>query len=156
MRHLLMAAALLAAGASGARADEANPDNAQRVLECVSAAAGDAAMLNGCQGAAANPCMETDGGATTHGMVMCLSSEADAWARVMQASLLRLAEAQPETQSALEASQIAWESFRDAECSYRVARWGEGSGARVVLAGCLSQQTATRAMVLVLTEYERD
>jgi len=138
------------------QADDDAFDYAPRVTACVAAAGADAAALNACAGAAWTPCSETDGGATTHGMVMCHAMEAGAWTIEMQRALSRLTAARPETASALDAAQADWQAYRDAECSYRVSRWGEGTGARVVLSGCLARMTADRAIALILYEHEDD
>lgn len=126
------------------------------VAACVESAGDEGDALAACQGVVANPCLETDGGASTQGMVMCFAAEADAWASELHAALTRLAAARPETDAALTSAQDAWSDYRDSECAYRVARWGEGSGARVVLAQCLAQLTALRAIDLIAYEREGD
>ena len=156
MQRLLIACALAltACATTSARADPPDSTYALRIEACVSAAA-DEAALAACQGVESHPCMEADGG-STHGMVMCLSEEGDAWAVLMDAALQRLASARPETAEALSASQETWNTFREAACNYRVVRWGEGSGARVELASCSASMSADRAIALILIEREGD
>ncbi len=148
MRRWLAGLGVLAAlSCSHARADE-DPDLYAPALQtCIEAAAADADRLAACKGASAEPCISADGG-TTHGMVMCFSNEAEVWARAMEESQRRLTVASPETAAALADSQRAWASYRDAQCGYRVALWGEGSGARVELAACIAAMTADRAILL--------
>lgn len=151
--RVLMAALAFAAMASTAHAD---PDESEafipHVAACVAAAADDEAALSACRGAAANPCLEAAGG-ITHAMVMCFSAEARGWGEVLDASAARLRSARPETAPALDDAQMAWPRYLDSECSYRVARWGEGSGARVELAACYAELSTDRA--LALQHYER-
>jgi len=65
-------------------------------------------------------------------------------------------EGAPDRASALTDAQAAWSDYRARECGYRVARWGEGSGARVVLASCMAQMSADRAVDLIAYEQEEE
>lgn len=132
-----------APGASDARA---------AVLACVSAAGINEGAVAACRGVAAQPCHE--GAVTTHDMVMCASNEGLAWEEVMNASLTRLRAAQPALAGSLDDAQNAWRAYVRSECGYRLGRWGEGSGGRVVLASCLAQMTADRAVALIAYEQE--
>lgn len=127
---------------------DVEPDRFAEALRiCIGSATGEAENLAACEGASSRPCMEEDGG-TTHGMVMCLSNEGTVWAEVMEEHLLRLSRANPDIADTLAAAQQAWRDYTDAQCSYRVALWGEGSGARVELASCYANMTADRATML--------
>ncbi len=154
MRQFFFALAFVvsACATPHARADETDINYAERVVACVTAAEGDQALLNACQGAASRPCMETDGGASTMGMVMCLSAEGDAWVSLMEAAQVRLSASNPDAADALIRAQQQWREYRDAECSYSVARWGQGSGARVQYAACMAHLTADRAVELLVIE----
>ncbi len=152
MRRLLAMLLFVVCFAPPALADE--PESmayAPHVAACL-AGAGDDAALAACEGAASRPCIEADGG-TTHGMVMCFSAEAEAWTRQLTDVVARLNEAEPHGMAALSAAQESWRAYAEAECSYRVTRWGDGSGARVELASCFASLTAQRALTLL--RYER-
>lgn len=151
MRQLIFALALLACASPEARADLPEITYAERVNACVAAAEGDRAALNACKGAASQPCMDADG-VTTIGMITCLSEEGSAWEAHMAGAQTRLAALHPETAGALTTAQNQWRAYRDAECSYAVARWGEGSGARVEHAACTANMAADRAIGLILIE----
>ena len=135
-----------------ASADTPEINYGELVTACVAAAGGDEAALNACQGVGSQPCMNSDGGASTMGMVMCLSAEGEAWTSLMDAAQARLAAANPDTAGALTRAQQQWREYRDAECSYSVVRWGEGSGAQVQYAGCMSNLAADRAIALIVIE----
>lgn len=155
MRLLLAGVTLFFAPFGTASADIDEIDLSP-LLECVAAAEHEVVALRACQGAVTQPCFDAPGGETTHGTVMCYSAEGDAWARVMQESLARLSAGNAELAPSLAATQAAWHRYREAECSYRVARWGLGSGARVALASCMAQLTADRAITFLRYEPEAD
>lgn len=152
MRQLFFALALgiTACATPEARADLPEVTYAERVSACVTAAEGDGAALNACKGAASQPCMDADG-ESTMGMTMCLAEEGSAWEALMNAAQTRLAQRQ-ETVAALTSAQEQWRAYREAECGYAVARWGEGSGARVELASCMANMAADRAIALIVIE----
>lgn len=155
MRQVLLALILVWAPLNPAAADVDEIDLSP-LLECVEAAGPEAAALRACQGVITQPCFDAPFGETTHGMVMCLSAEGDAWARVMDESLVRLAAGNADLAPALADTQAAWGAYREEECSYRVQRWGLGSGAQVALASCHAQLTADRAITLLRYEPEAD
>lgn len=151
-RHFFaLALGVIACATPDASADLPTITYAERVAACVTAADGDASALNACKGVASQPCMEADGG-STYGLMSCLSEEGGAWQSLMVAAEARLAAARPETAEALTSAQEHWRAYREAECSYAVARWGEGSGARVELAGCMANMVADRAIALIVIE----
>ena len=153
MRQLFFALALgiTACATPEAGADLPDVTHAERVSACVTAAEGERAALNACKGAASQPCMEAAGGESTLVMTMCLAEEGSAWEALMNAAQARLAQRQ-ETVAALTSAQNQWRAYREAECSYAVARWGEGSGARVELASCMANMAADRAIALIVIE----
>jgi len=153
LRQVVLSVVLLCAPVAPASAD-VDAIEAAPIVACVSAADGDAAALRACRGAIAQPCLDSDSGYTTYGMVMCFSAEAEAWESVINDALERLAAAGPDLAPSLAASQEAWRAYRDAECSYRVNRWGEGSGGRVALAACIADLSVERGIALTLHERE--
>ncbi|HRP11845.1 MAG TPA: lysozyme inhibitor LprI family protein [Terricaulis sp.] len=154
MRFLLISAALALAPPAWADPGEGAPDARAPVLACVAAAGINEAAVRACQGAGAQPCHEAV--IATQDMVLCAAGEGQAWDEVIAQSLARLSAGAPDRASALTDAQAAWSAYRARECGYRVARWGEGSGARVVLASCMAQMSADRAVDLIAYEQEEE
>lgn len=154
MRALLIGAAFALAAPAWADAPEGAERAEALVLACVAAAGIDEAGVRACQGVSAQPCH--DRAIATHDMVMCAAGEGQAWDQVIAQSLVRLSAEEPGRAIALTDAQAAWSDYRARECSYRVARWGEGSGARVALASCMAQMAADRAADLIAYEQEED
>jgi len=156
MRRLLLALVLACAPSNPAAADVDDEIDVTPLLQCVAAAGHEADALRACQGTITQPCFDAPLGETTYGMVMCLGAEGDAWARVMDESLARLAAGNAELAPALAETQATWSAYREEECNYRVQRWGLGSGAQVAGASCHAQLTADRAITLLRYESEAD
>jgi len=155
MRLFLAGVLFLCASATTVLADVTQIDSAP-LQACVSAAEGEADALRACRGTISQPCFDTPEGASTHGMVMCASAERDAWARILDEQLARLSANGADSAPSLQRAQTAWAAYREAECNYHVALWGEGSGARVALASCDAQLTADRAIALLRLEQATD
>lgn len=151
MRQLFL---LLAFNVTACVAPQAYADTLETdaVSACVTAAADDEVALNACRRIVSHPCMDSGGGASTMGMVMCLSEEGEAWTSVMDATQTRLTASRPAAAAALSRAQEQWRAYRDAECSYSVARFGQGSGAQVEYAACMASMSADRAIALILIE----
>jgi len=152
MRFLAISAAFALAAPAWADPAEGIPDSRAPVLACVEAAGIDEAAVRACQGVGARPCHEV--ALATQDMVMCAAGEGQAWDDVIAHSLARLRSAEPDRAEALADAQSAWADYRARECGYRVVRWGDGSGARVALAGCMAQLSADRAAALIGYEQE--
>lgn len=116
--------------------------------------------LRACIGQAAAACMEGEGGATTVGMVACLSAEAREWdmiqtayfSRVLgqvetaDAELAQMGSAAPPAAPALQQAQDHWAAFRDASCEYEALRFQGGTAGGPAAAACLLDLTATQAL----------
>ncbi|MBI1188038.1 MAG: DUF1311 domain-containing protein [Alphaproteobacteria bacterium] len=113
----------------------------------------DAGPLEGCIGAIAGPCMAHDGGETTVGLVACRMREHAAWDGELNAVYRRLngPSASGEV-SPLQRAQRAWIVFRDANCDAMAAPFEGGSIARVIVASCMAETTARRAIELLAFE----
>jgi uncharacterized protein YecT (DUF1311 family) len=113
-----------------------------------------------CIGIVANPCMQTEEGSSTYGMMACIGREIDVWdARLNGTYKDRLA---PSEDSGLDAKaeeisreqyrkmQRAWIPWRDATCEvlYSDGIPIYGSQSRVDGAYCLMQLTAEQALRL--------
>lgn len=105
-----------------------------------------------CLGTGAKPCTETAEGMTTIGTMQCLQAETAVWDDLLNTEYkaLRaqmLAQGEDLNEKLLDA-QRAWIAFRDAECAFDYARWGDGSIRQIVGANCLMEMTAARAIEL--------
>jgi len=151
---ILLAATLSATPA--ARADQAT-DDADALESCLTTA-WPRDVLGLCIGVIANPCQAEPGNETTEAIGACLRREADAWDAVLGRLWPRLVmrskevdaangSTDPETAAGtlLEAER-AWVVFRDAECRYAYASWGDGSFRLVAHAACRLDLTARRVV----------
>lgn len=158
MRPLLtpVLAGLVLAGLTGAGFAQTVPAGSLSGIEATvracfaGAAPGESAP--DCLGAGAQPCTETPEGMTTHGTAQCLAAETAVWDDLLNTEYkaLRaqmLAQGEGLGDSLLDA-QRAWIAFRDADCAFDYARWGDGSIRQIVGANCLMQMTAARAIAL--------
>jgi uncharacterized protein YecT (DUF1311 family) len=140
--------------------------SAEEALEplraCVQGAGGEAEAERGCIGVYADVCILRPGGETTVGMSGCLLAEADAWDGLLNETwgqLLPAARAMSEAEARdglppvaradmLRAAQRAWITFRDSDCAYDVAFWGQGSMRQIAGAQCMLERTGQRAVDL--------
>ena len=135
----------------------ASPVAAQNGVEagsleaCVAAAGASRVALEACKGGVAESCIEQPGGETTVGMLRCYNEEAQGWASLMDAALVR-ASANQARAPLLTQSQDAWRAWRDAECGYQASRYAGGSLARVLAASCVAELNADRAIALTYLE----
>lgn len=89
---------------------------------------------------------------TTIGMSLCALTETAAWDAVLNADWKRLRAVMQRQDEAdggdrdgmLLKAQRAWLAFRDADCAFETARWGEGSMRQIAGAGCHADRTAGR------------
>ena len=155
MRRLIFVAALAVAPSPQASADP-RTDYRPALNECIAAANGSAIALNACRGVVSARCASEENEASFTA-VLCISDEAQAWEEVMDGVLARLrANGEPETASTLDAAQSYWLEYREMECGYRHTRFGVGSGAQYLLAECMADITAVRAIDLLLYEPVAD
>lgn len=115
-------------------------------------------VLELCTGVVADPCQADTEGTATMGMTGCLVREAAAWeallSRMWPRMMMRAREIDAANQTdaldidsateTLRTAQRTWEVFRDAECRYSHASWGEGEFRTVAHAACLLDLTARR------------
>jgi uncharacterized protein YecT (DUF1311 family) len=157
MKHALaIAMACLAGlGAVGmAAAAEALPQDETEIQTCIEgvreynagAEAGQEASRDECIGTVAGPCLETDDGMTTIGMVACYGRELAVWDAMLNMSYGALKDdLSPEAFAALRDTQVKWIAFRDAKCAWPSVLFEGGSIARPIGADCLNRTTAQRA-----------
>ena len=160
MRRVAGAAVMvfLAGAAHAQSAGEALPP----VRACLQDAGGEAEAERGCIGVYADACISRPGGETTVGMSGCLLAEADAWDGLLNETwgqILPAARAMSEAEARdglppvaredmLRAAQRAWIAFRDADCAYDVAFWGQGSMRQIAGAQCMLERTGQRVIDL--------
>jgi uncharacterized protein YecT (DUF1311 family) len=147
---LFVCAAIVACAIAPARADTEDDPYSPLLVQCVADAQGGAGVLRACKDKAAAPCIEQDG--STNGMVLCIGNETAIWENLIDAHLERLAAASPASAESLTSAQQAWLAYREAQCGYRVALWGEGSEARVEHASCFQEMAVERAVSLASIE----
>jgi len=132
---------------ASAQADAAAP----ALDACVAAAGASRVALEGCKGAVAEPCIETEGGETTAGMYRCYDAEMRAWTSVLDAAVAR-AQADDTRAPLLLQAQETWRAWRQAECRYQASLYAGGSLERVLAMSCLADLTADRAIALIYAE----
>ncbi|HSF94162.1 MAG TPA: lysozyme inhibitor LprI family protein [Thermohalobaculum sp.] len=156
MRLIVVVTALLFA-ALPVHADQVS-DDADAIAACMGDAwPRDARAL--CAGAVSAPCQLALGAESTESMNLCLAREADAWNAVMERQFPELMQRAREVDAAgaasaglesaaeaLENAQRAWQLYRDAECRFARASWGDGGFRAVALSACVLDLTARRAV----------
>lgn len=152
MRSLMLVSALVLAACVSppARADVDEDPYSPLLTQCIADAQRDGEALRACRDKAAAPCIEQD--SSTNGMMLCISNETAIWEDVIDSQLQRLSAASPQSAETLASAQQAWLAYRETQCGFRVALWGEGSGARVELASCYEEMAAERAVTLAIIE----
>jgi uncharacterized protein YecT (DUF1311 family) len=143
------------AGPAPAHADEFESYREDGLLRCVADAGTDQDALRRCIGAGANPCIATDGSATSSS-VLCWSAEADSWRAILQRAVTDLnASHSYRDPQRLAAANTAWEAWVEAECDYWAWEEGGGSGEQVDRVQCLARVTGERAIALRIAAAPR-
>jgi uncharacterized protein YecT (DUF1311 family) len=136
-------------------------DNANALESCV-VTAWPRNVMELCTGVVADPCQEGRTERSTEGMNQCLAAEADAWDvvlnRLWPKLMMRAREVDASNETTgfpldsaaktLEAAQRAWVVYRDAECRYNYASWGESDFRTVAHSACRLELTARRVVAL--------
>lgn len=163
MRALVMLAAFsLGASIFPAQGQEARPEfdisATQTCFQTVSAT-----DKRVCIGLSANICMDSEFGGSTVGMGACIDSELQWWdaklndtyGQLLQAEQADDEEAEregysaPKKSPALKDMQRKWIPYRDAVCEHEAVQWGGGTGAGPAFLGCLLDETARQAILLM-------
>jgi len=97
----------------------------------------------------AEPCMETEGGYSTHGMADCHRIETKIWDRILNETFRELLGdlKDKEREKKLREMQRAWIVSRDRTCEF-YDREIHGSQAIPMGAACMARETARRAILL--------
>lgn len=115
-----------------------------------------------CIGKASDACMAGPGGASTVGMVDCLSAESKDWdkllntsygkvlkaAKAADAELKQLGSAAEAAAPVLQQAQRDWIGFRDASCRYAALQFQGGTAGGPAAASCMMELTAEQALRL--------
>lgn len=110
-----------------------------------------------CIGAAADRCMQSDGGSTTIGMGYCLDQEWSVWDARLNAAYAALRnsyktddtkQSEAPLWPALQHMQRAWIDYRDATCDFEARHWGQGTGRGPAYTSCLMVLTGQQALYL--------
>ncbi len=127
----------------------ADPGDVAAVTACVTSAT-DRTQLAACTTVVSGPCLDQPGGDTTLGASACQMRSASAWQGALDGAYQSLLTSQSPGQiRALRVSQGAWIKWREAGCAYEASAWEGGSLAKIVMADCLAETTATRAVSLI-------
>lgn len=120
--------------------------------------------LERCIGNLSNLCQSQPDGATTVGIVTCISSEEQAWDRllnsywadlkVMAANIdaqnADLGQDVPSAADSLLSAQRGWLRYRDGECTFRWLPYADGTIRGPISAGCRLRMTANRVIEFYL------
>jgi hypothetical protein len=150
---LLCIVALSAACATpGASAfDLAHDDEVGAIRTCLAARTDIDAKPEECIGQVSRACGERqgEGAATTAGVVMCATSETEAWRSILDANAATLRAQESQSQIALlDRALAAGEQWARDRCAYDASYYEGGSLARVLGAQCARDTMALRAIDL--------
>lgn len=149
-----LALALILSAGTRASAFDALPEDQIEVQSCIegvrdynsSADPGQEASRDECIGAVAGPCLETDEGQSTMGMIGCYVRELAVWDGMLNDNYAMLKDAVPsEGTEALRDMQVKWIAYRDAKCGWPAVFFEGGTIAGPLAAACLNEATARRA-----------
>ncbi|MBA4800778.1 MAG: DUF1311 domain-containing protein [Euryhalocaulis sp.] len=148
----ILALVLLIGGESQSGYDTLKtPSGADRtaLADCLSAAREEGDAWQSCAGVVSDPCMDKPEGYTTVGMVACQARETALWDGYLNAWYRDARAALPgKTADDLRDVQRYWIEYRDAKCALPYAVFEGGTMAQPVAAGCMLEETASRALDL--------
>lgn len=149
-----LALVLLLSAGGAASAGAAFPEDEIEVQSCIegvrdfnsSADPGQEASRDECIGTIARPCLESDDGRSTLGMVECYERELAVWDAMLNDNYQALKDAvSPEAFRSLRDTQQKWIDYRDARCEWPAVFFEGGTIAGPIGAACLNEATGRRA-----------
>ncbi len=145
---LALLCGLLTSHATAQPAHQAQPDDRALIEACL-ANPEHLTTMRVCIGLVASPCLNSDDGFSTAGMMQCYGRERAVWLTVLNdaASQLRAMESPMQVQL-LESALSLGEQWEQARCLYDQSIYEGGSLGRVVAMSCLLDSTALRAIDL--------
>ena len=100
-----------------------------------------------CVGVISDPCMDRPEGYTTIGMVACQTRETALWDGYLNSWYRDARAALPQSAAdGLRDVQRLWIEYRDAKCALPYAVFEGGTIAQPIAAGCMLEETASRAV----------
>jgi uncharacterized protein YecT (DUF1311 family) len=157
MKHLavtVLAMALAVSTGRAASAEDALPEDVIEIQSCIegvrdynaSADPGQEASRDECIGTIARPCVDTDEGQSTYGMMECHGRELAVWDSMLNDNYTALKDAVSDTEfRALRDTQLKWIAYRDAKCEWPAVFFEGGTISGPISASCLNEATARRA-----------
>jgi len=140
--HIFALAAIMAASAVAARADDPAVINA-----CLKKAYAGNSNARTCVGLVADPCLEQAENQSTHGMVACNDRETKIWDGLLNTEYQRLlAAVQGKTKDDIVKAQRQWMRLRDSDCAIPYALFEGGTMAQPIGANCIMANTADRML----------
>ena len=141
-------AMVLAAGAEVSAQAPPRPKDASAVEGCI-ARGKTPAERRACIGTVADPCRNTQDGATTMGSIDCLNRETAVWDKLLNRTYREVQSAfDADGKAYLKSTQTTWIRFRDQACEWPYKAYPGGSIAGPLSAECALNQTALRALDL--------
>lgn len=149
-----LALLLVVTAGRGASAQEALPPDVIEIQSCIEgvreynagAEEGQQASRDECIGTIANPCLETEEGQSTVGMIECQGRELAVWDAILNDNYAALKDALPEDGfRALRDTQVKWIAYRDSKCDWPSVFFEGGTISGPLAAACLNDATARRA-----------
>jgi len=135
-------------------ATDALPADVTEIQSCIegvreynsSADPGQEASRDECIGTVATPCLESDDGQSTYGMMECYGRELGVWDAMLNDNYAALKDGVSSSEfSALRDTQLKWIAYRDAKCEWPALFFEGGTIAGPIAASCLNEATARRA-----------
>lgn len=149
-----LALGIILSAAGGASAIDVQPEDEIELQSCIegvrdynsSAEPGQEASRDECIGMVASPCMETEEGQSTMGMIGCHARELAVWDAMLNDNYAALEDAtSPAEFQALRDIQVKWIAYREAKCGWPAVFFQGGTIAGPLAAACLNDMTARRA-----------
>lgn len=150
---------MLCLAAAGLHAQEkATPEDHATIAKCLDKAKKDKAEGETCIGVVEQPCLETPEGQSTIGMKTCSNREALVWDERLNTAYQKLQKGglgQTEVErdgrkitgaDVFRDVQRAWIAFRDKKCDAAGLPMEGGTGAGVLILGCVLRETAHQAL----------
>jgi uncharacterized protein YecT (DUF1311 family) len=145
---LVFSAPVLAGDATFTDEDDATLSTCVEAAGIALRSGGDVSETD-CIGITSTVCMATAEGRSTLGTTQCAYAEGAWWDMLLNARYQSLREdLSPSLFETLRDAQRAWIAFRDADCQVRYDFWEGGSIRNPIIANCLLNKTANRAIEL--------
>ena len=146
---------LVWAGPALAQSTELYPEDQAGLEQCLQSAWERGARPEECIGFVEAPCLDTEEGQSTAGMVGCAAREHAFWDALLKQTYQELRDgATEEEQVELRDLQRLWLDWRQERCAYEAVQYEGGTFANVVANRCFLEETARRAIDLVETIEE--